>query len=98
MTPDRALAAPEEESGSHTPPLCRRAGAPAAATPGDVPAEAGTSYETYDPGRKVMPPATETCMKCFGRNHEEGINAGPKGGCGQGVDIVHTPFGRTNSR
>lgn len=73
MTPDRALAAPGEEPGSHTPPLWRRAGATAAATPGDVPAEAGTSYETYDPRRKVMSPATEICMQCFGRNHEEGI-------------------------
>ncbi|BCW44966.1 hypothetical protein StoSoilB5_21500 [Arthrobacter sp. StoSoilB5] len=37
--------------------------ATAADTPKDVPAEPGTSNDTDDPGRKVMSPATENCMK-----------------------------------
>ncbi|MET3176313.1 UNVERIFIED_ORG: hypothetical protein ABIB52_004188 [Arthrobacter sp. UYCu721] len=36
---------------------------PAIDTPGDVPAELGTSNETDDPDRKVMSPATENFMK-----------------------------------
>ncbi len=36
---------------------------PATDTAEDVPAEPGTSYDTDDPGRKVMSPETENCMK-----------------------------------
>jgi hypothetical protein len=51
---------------------------PATGTPADVPAEPGTSNDTDGPGRKVMSPETENCMKWLRQNHEQGTKCRPK--------------------
>jgi hypothetical protein len=58
----------------------------------------GTSYETDGLGRKVMSPETESCMKWWWQNQEEGIKMRRIAARGQGVHNVHTLFGRTNTR
>ncbi|MHA7291309.1 hypothetical protein ACX80V_16925 [Arthrobacter sp. MDT3-24] len=47
--------------------------ATASDTPGDVPAEPGTSTNTDGLGRKVMSPETENFMKWYRQNQGEGI-------------------------
>jgi hypothetical protein len=72
---------------------------PATDNPKDDSAEPGMSQETVDPGRKVMSPATETCMNWRRQNQEDGIEMqAEKPYVHKSVHNVHIPFGRTNTQ
>ena len=68
---------PEEKSGSHAPGTLSTDRTPA----------------TEGLGRKVMVPATATCMTWCRQNQEERAKSRWKSGPWACVDNVHTPFG-----